>query len=160
MKRKLKIEKSEWKYLAVSLVIIFGLVFVINNTITYTFISGLNPILQFLIMNVSLFLIFFLIAKFISKKKGRMVWQGATGAILSFLALDLIMPEYHVSCSGLTIGGIFGGSSSDYFFGYLFQNIGVGGCALPILTYGMFVILFIAGSLIMKDFYKKVTPED
>jgi hypothetical protein len=159
MKKKNGLRKDEIIYLSLSLLVIGGLVFAINNLTISSWIDSINPIFQFLLLNLGVYVVFFLLAKFISKKKKDIgnILKGSAGAILSFLALDLVLPEYHVTCQGLVHGGVFGASASDYFFGYIWQFFGVNGCALPIVVYVVtFVILFITGALLMKDFYRNL----
>jgi len=108
-------QKSELIYLFLSIIGVTVLTSLILVPSFNTFISSLNPILQFLILNLGLYLIFILFIKGISLKKKR-IWEGALGTIVSFMAVDLILPEYHALPSGLIPGGLFGTSSVDYFF--------------------------------------------
>ena len=149
-------EKSEILYLLLSLVGTGLLVFAILNSNINNYISSLNPILQFLILNLGMYIVFLLFFKGIALKK-RHMWRGVLGTLLGFMAFDLILPEYHVGINGLVTGGIFGKSASDYFFGYIYSQLGFSGTFLVILVYPMtFLMLFIIGAILIKNFVKKL----
>lgn len=163
-KKKNGIQRKEIAYLLVSMFIIGVLVFIMNNLKTKTFIDNLNPIFQFLFVNLGLYAVFFLIAKFIAKKGHTL--SGAIGGILSFLALDIVLPEYHVTSTGLVQGGLFGASASDYFFGYIYQAIGIPSTQMLFLPFTWlqfsvyiitFAVLFLVGAFLVKDFFKSMT---
>jgi hypothetical protein len=151
-----KISSSELKYMGISLFFLVLLVFITNNTITNSYITGLNPIMQFLLLNIGIYFIFFFFIKGVAlKKKTAQILNGSLGSILGFIALDLVLPEYHVTTTGLVIGGVFGASASDYFFGYIYTLLGISGIALVIMVYVVtFLALFLLGSYLLKNFVK------
>jgi hypothetical protein len=164
-KRKHGLEQSEVIFMVLSILVVFALVFSIINTTVNTWISSLNPLVQFLIFNLGLYAVFFLVIKGVALGKKR-VWEGAMGTVLGFMAFDIILPEYHVTAQGLQTGGLFGASSSDYFFGYIYQALGVPlnlnlfGYQLPLLAIMVYVVTFVAmfllGSYLIKDYVKEL----
>lgn len=152
-----KIEKSEWTYLFFSAITIGFLAFVIINEKVKEYISSLNPIYQFVIMNLGIFFVFFFLIKFFATDREG-TWRGSLGAVMSFLAFDLVLPEYHVGLSGLIDGGVFGASATDYFFGYLYSTfLGASGITLVLMVYVLtFVVLFGAGALLVKNFVEEI----
>ena len=164
MKHK-RIEKTEWIYLLVSVVITLILVLLLTNLGVQTVISGLNPIWQFLIINLGVYFIFFFVIKGFALRS-RKVWVGALGTIMGFIAFDIILPEYHILKDSIVVGGLFGASASDYFFGYVYHSLGVPfsitifGLAIPLLAILVYVVtfvaLFIGASYIIKNFVKKI----
>lgn len=154
-----KIQKSEFKYLFLSILSISLLLFLINNEKIRSQISNLNPIFQFLLLNIGIYFVFFFFIKSLSLNKSiKPIIKGSLGSILGFIALDLVLPEYHVTTSGLSVGGVFGASASDYFFGYIYQTfLGASGLFLVILTYIItFSILFFSGAYLIKNFVKSL----
>lgn len=152
-----KSTKQEIIYLILALSVISLLVWVSNYLPTFNFLSGLNPIAQFLILNLGLYFVFFFLIKFIVLKK-KHSFVGALGAIISFIAIDLILPDYHVTTHGLIVGSVFGASASDYFFGWIYQGLGVPAVYLPFLVYVVtFAVLFILGAVLIKNFVKLMT---
>ena len=151
-----KFEKSELKYLLFSSIIVFVLIIIINTPIS-SVISSFNPIIQFLLLNIGLYFTFFFFIKGISLN-GRWTWQFPLVSIIMFLAFDLILPEYHVTVSqGLIVGGVFGSSAIDYFFGYIYSLIGATGWLLVFLTYLFtFVVLLFIESLLLKNFVENI----
>jgi hypothetical protein len=147
-------EKREILYLILALVSMSLIAVAVNYQPLYDGISSLNPILQFIIINVGLYFVYFVLFKFLVGEDDAPSWEGALGNYLIFFSMDLLMPEYHVSVAhGLIAGGIFGMSSSDYFLGYLLHLLGASGWLLWILTYPVaFTILFVVGALMFKDF--------
>lgn len=153
------IEKSEIKYLLISLVVIGLLVLSMNVETIYGGLSGLNPIWQFLIFNLFLIVAFsFLIKGIALKEKFGAVFKGALGTIIGFVALDLIIPPFLVSSQGLLEGGLYSQSASDYFFGYIYNHyLGISGILLPIMVYFVtFIVLFGIASLLIRNFVKKL----
>ena len=97
----------------------------------------------------------FFIFKAIALKK-KQSFKGILGLVLGFIAIDILLPEYHITKAGELIqGGIFGAGSSDYVVGYIGQLLGISGIYLGLFTYLFveLVILFIAIKL-EKDFVR------
>lgn len=152
-----RISRQEWVYLGLALLSIGVLVIAVNTPAVNAKISGLSPIWQFLIMNIGLYVSLLFVAKGVAlRKKRSMLARGTLGSMLSFLAIDLILPEFHVSTTGLTVGGIFGASSTDYFFGYLYSTyLGLSGIALVVAVYVVtFAVLFLSGAYLIKNFIR------
>lgn len=153
-----KIELPELKYLGFCLLFILIFMIIINNF--ETSIDNLNPVIQFLLFNIGISFMFVFIFKAIAKKKkiSRII-EGALASTISFISLDLILPEYHINSHGLIKGGLLGQASSDYFFGYVYQSIFniTNGLFLQILVYGVtFSLLVLLGSYLYKDFLKNI----
>jgi hypothetical protein len=150
-------EKSELKYLGFAVLAMIVLGIVINVPSINIAISGFNPIVQFLLLNLCLWFILFVAFKYISLGDD-FTWMGALGSLLMFAGVDLFLPEYHVTMNGLIPGGVFGMSSTDYFFGYIFNTFfGISGFMLWVFVYPvMFVLIFGLGSLLFKNFIKNV----
>ena len=150
-------EKSEITYLILALLSMGALAFITNYVPAYNVISEWNPIWQFLLLNVGLYCVYFVLFKFLVGEDDAPSWQGALGNYLIFFAMDILMPEYHVTTGGLIAGGIFGKSASDYFVGYVLTFLGASGWWLWILTYPiMFTVLFVVGALVFKDFVSQL----
>ncbi len=154
----MRIEKSELKYLFLSFILIAVMGILTNVSSIQAKISSWNPVTQFLTINLGLYAALFLLVKgFSVGSTGKKTWRGALGSILAFLSIDLIMPEYHVSIKeGLIAGGVFGASSTDYFFGYLLNHfIGLTGIALWVGVYFVsFTVLFLLGAFLIDNFIK------
>lgn len=153
------LEKTEVKYILISYIVILLLVLAINIEKIHEKIVNLDPILQFALLNLGLYFIFFFFIKGVASCKPLIkTFKGAFGSILGFMAIDLILPEYHVTTEGLQIGGVFGGSATDYFFGYIYNHfLGITGTALVIFVYFVtFTILFGIGSILIKNFIKEI----
>ena len=147
-----RIEKESY-YLGMSLVVIGLLAFITNYPPAYNWVNGLNPIFQFLVLNIGLYSVMLSIYKFAIARGRDHIWQGSLGTYLSFMSIDLIFPEFHVSSAGLVEGGILGKSATDYFFGYIYTNLfHITGMWLWVMTYIFtFIILFVIGALIFKN---------
>ena len=154
MAKKKLFQKSEMIYLILAGLSILALTYIIIQQNINDYVSSLNPIVQFVIINLGMYIVFFLFLKGIALKSKQTV-LGALGGIISFMAIDLVMPEYHVGLSGLVSGGIFGKSAIDYVFGYIYTGLGFSGLTLVILVYPVtFAVLFIIGSILVKNFVK------
>lgn len=150
-----KIKSNEWMYLAGALGIMFLLGILINVKSINNFVSNLSPIIQFIILNLGIYFIFFVVFRFITSN--RLSWKPSMASFLMFLSTDLILPEYHVTISGLIEGGIFGKSATDYFFGFVYSLFGVSGFWLWLLVYPVtFAVIFIIGAFLFRDFMVQV----
>jgi len=155
--------------------IYFGLLvfFVATMLIVFNFFQGfinsLHPLMQFLFMNIGVYLIITFLFKSIAvdKKVSFTSWEGGVGALLAILAIDVLLPEYHVLFDGQLIsGGLFGMGATDYVLGFLGQTIGIHGMLnfftihvswLWLWTYGLCVItLFMGAALMTKHLIKKI----
>jgi hypothetical protein len=174
---KNRIEKSEYKYLILSAITAFIFTLIIMSNKVIGFLTGLNPVFQFLILNIGFYLVFFFFFKGIVLHKKKM-WKGVMGTVIGFIAVDLLLPEYHVTSKGLVEGGLFGASASDYFFGYIYHILHIdtlfaliinaviavintflaipyitANTALILLVYPItFIGLFILGAYLVKNF--------
>jgi hypothetical protein len=152
-------ERSELVYIGLLVVFALGLFCMLFFTNAKGFIDGLNPVLQFLILNLGVyFLIYFLFRAVALKKKLGTLVVGSLGAMTGVMSLDVLLPEYHVSVTGELIkGGIFGASASDYFFGYLGSLIHIHGFWLWAWTYLLMAgLLIMATALLERNFVKKL----
>lgn len=147
--------KSEIIYLILAIIGALLISLIIINDKIRLYISGLNPILQFFLITISIYIIFFLIFKSIALK--RKAWSGALGSTLSVLAFDIIMPGYHVTKSGLVVGELFGAGSVDYLIGYLLSLASITGLLAVILTYiVVFPLMLFLIAVLLKNFVKKI----
>ena len=112
---------------------------------------------QFLLINLGFYFIFFVLFKIIAFRNQKAI-QGSIATFLIFIASDLLMPEFHVGLNGLIQGATFGMASTDYFFGYIYSTfLNIQGFWLWIMVYPVtFIILFLVGALLFKDFTNKV----
>lgn len=152
-----KFEKSELKYLLFSTIIVFILMLIININPISSLISSFNPVIQFLLLNIGLYFTFFFFIKGLSLN-GRWTWEFPLVSLIMFLAFDLILPEYHLTvANGLIVGGVFGASAIDYFFGYIYSLLGATGWLLVLLTYVFtFAVLLFIEALLLKNFVENI----
>lgn len=152
-----RIQRSEWMYLFLAVLSIGCVVALINVPELTARISSLNPIWQFLLINLGLYASLFLIAKSVALRKSSWKLTKATlGGLCLWLALDTIFPEFHVNLQGLQVGGIFGASATDYFFGYLYQQVlDLSGWALVVAVYVVTpVALLVTAAYLIKNFIR------
>jgi len=150
------LEKSEMIYLGLSLLVIIIIGFLTNIQKIQTKIHNLNPIIQFILVNVSLYFIFFVFFKFVVSRKSA-IWEASLANFLLVTSMDLILPPYQVTIKGLIDSAIFSKSAIDYFFGYLYSLIGIKGLLLWIFVYPLtFTVLFVLGALLFKDYIKRL----
>jgi hypothetical protein len=113
--------------------------------------DGGSVTFQFFAFNLGLFAFFFLFLKSITTSTGVNI-KTSIGLLSMFLALDVLMPEYHVAFNGELIqGATMGVSTTDYFFGFFAQNtLHFSGMFVYIFTYILtpIILLFIAAKLI------------
>ena len=151
-----RIEKAELKYLGIALLVISVLLFMINNDTAYNYISSFSTLFQFAVVNLGIYFVFFFLIKYISLGASK-VPEFSLGSIMVFIAMDLVLPEYHVNTHGLVVGGLFGVGATDYFFGSIYQYMGFSGLGLVIMTYIVtFAVLFIGGAYIIKGLVYKI----
>lgn len=150
------IEKSEKIYLVLSLLFMALLSVLINVESIRNKISSLNPLWQFLIINIGTYFIFFVLFKFIAKGDSP-IWEVSIANVLIFMAMDLMQAPFAVTAQGLQVGQVYGMSGLDYVIGYLYSSAGITGWLLWVMVYPItFLILFIAGSLLFKDFVRRI----
>lgn len=120
-------------------------------------IDNLPPLIQFIVFNLGIYTIIYgIITPFVDdKKKGG---EFSIGSILLIQAMDILLPEYHVTKSGLLEkGGTLGMASPDYILGYIGQHIGITGSYLYYFTYiASFIILMTLSAIFIKDLCKEV----
>lgn len=115
------INKNELKYILLSgafgfIWFIFALPFLIKKY------DGESVVFQFFAFTIGLFVFFFLFLKSMATRTSINL-KSSVGLLTLFLALDTLMPEYHVALSGELIkGAAMGVASTDYFLGYIAQN--------------------------------------
>lgn len=150
------INKNELKYILGAG--IFGFVFfglLLDNLIKR--FAGASPMTQFIVFNIGIWVYFFIFLKSFSTSTSSSV-GSAIGLLFLFLALDIIMPEYHVTIDGkLTEGALLGASTSDYVAGYFLQGIGLKGFFLYLGVYAVIpLILLLASAKILPNFVRKL----
>lgn len=137
---------------------IFGFVFfglLLNYLIKL--VGDSNPVMQFAVFNVGIWLYFFIFLKSFSTSTSSSV-GSAIGLLLLFIALDIILPEYHVTMTGeLVTGAILGASTSDYVAGYFLQSVGIKGFFLYLGVYAILPIILLLGSAkILPNFVRRL----
>lgn len=148
--------KQELKYITFAGIFAFvWFVFVLPRLITR--LDGNNPFLQFIIFNMGLYIFFFIFLKIIITSTSLNL-KTSFGLTSLFLALDILMPEYHVLSTGELIkGATLGVSTSDYMAGLLAQNIGLNGIMIYIFTYLIAPIIFlIIAAKIIPNFVRRI----
>lgn len=150
----MKINKSERRFVGLLLMLV-GLLYIVLRTLPA--LEDTNPFVQFVILNLGIFFLVFIVIKAIALDK-KHIWKTSLGVVLGFLAIDIIIPEYHVTITGeLLKGGVFGMSSTDYVIGYIGQSIGFGGVFLWVWTYlVVFLALIIGAAYLEKNFVKNL----
>lgn len=151
------INKQESKYiLYASLFALAWFIFVVPF-LQSAGIENSSPIIQFLIFNAGTFFFFQILLTALLKDK-RIVWQGALGVLLLFMAIDIWQPPLLVGYHGeFLTGSMLSASSSDYIVGLLAKTIGFTGFGIFFFTYiiSPVVLLFIAGRL-LPNFVKRL----
>jgi len=154
----LKIDKNELRYIICSG--IFGIIwFLFLMPYLAKTLDG-SVYGQFLIFNLGLYIFFFIFLKAVITKNSHN-FVTTLGIILLFLGTDTILPEYHVTITGvLTEGANLGASSTDYLFGTIAHNFGwtwniAGISFVYIFTYFIApLLLLILSALLLKDLTK------
>jgi hypothetical protein len=162
-----KIDNQEKKYLLLLAGLVLAMLLVFNFFDAE--ITAMNPFMQFLIMNMGVYFIITFLFKSIAldKKFHISSWYSSIGAVFSIIAIDTLLPEYHVTFSGALVpGGLFGMGASDYIIGYIGQGLGISGMLtlgaitvswLWIFTYFVAVILlFLIAMFLSKGLIKKI----
>lgn len=147
------LEKEELKY--VGLAIGFALVwFLLLFPFFLKKFNGDNFVLQFLLFNIGLTFIIIFVLKAIAIKKPLEI-KNVIGWLCIILAIDIMMPPYCLKLNGEIIQGntLLFYSSSDYFFSFIFNSIGIPNLLLFPLTY-VFVpaLLLFIGARLVKNF--------
>lgn len=149
------INKSEIKYIAYSS--LFAGVYFLFLLPYLQKVIGDNPYMQFAVFNIGLYMFFFIFLKSLSLgTKPDLVLS--LGFLMIFFALDIIMPEYHVSTDGLLIvGATLGASTADYITGLLGRGFGLNGIILFLFVYVVVpVLMLFVASKIFPNFVKKI----
>lgn len=149
-------KKSEIKYIAYAGIFAF-IWFVYLLPYITKLVDGNSPYLQFLIFNLGLYVFLFIFLK--SQTTNTSInLTNAFGLMCLFLALDIIMPEYHVTMSGqLVTGAGLGVSTSDYAVGLFATNLGLKGFMVYLFTYLIAPLtLMLISAKIIPDFVKRI----
>lgn len=150
------IDKQEAMYIFFASV--FALVWFVVLLPVVTGIWGTNfAILQFLLFNIGMYFFFFIFLKTIITDT-KFNFKTSLGFMFLFIALDLWMPEYHVTVGGqLLTGASMGVASSDYIVGLLGKTVGIPGIALFLFTYLLIPVVFLlVAAKILPNFVKKL----
>lgn len=151
-----KINKQEALY--ITLASVFAMVwFVLLLPFVVQMLGNDLAIVQFLLFNIGLYFFLFIFLKVIITET---VYNLKTsfGFLVLILALDIWMPEYHVTLDGqLLTGANLSVASSDYIVGLLGQTIGIPGVALYLFTYLVIpIFLLFVSAKILPNFVKKL----
>lgn len=122
------------------------------------YFDGNNIALQFLIFNIGVYIFFYIFLKSITTS-GVMNWKIVLGMLFLFLALDIVMPEYHVMPSGeLMKGSLLGTSATDFAVGYfIYSFMSISGWLLFFTTYIIVpALLLIAAALLIPNFVRRL----
>lgn len=139
----MKIGKTAIKYTALLMGVTSMIFFVLYFLDLQSTIEAMDPVVQFILFNLGIYLVFYIGFKAVTPHKD--AFKGAVAAIFVEIAVDIGVPEYHVLKDGTLIkGGILGAGASDYVAGYLWRGIGATGLLVPILTYFVTPIILIA----------------
>lgn len=116
-----------------------------------------NPILQFLVYNVGIFITFVIFFKAFSTNTKASL-GSALGMLFLYLAIDLPTPEFHVTMQGTLVEGAKAGmGASDYIVGMLWQSIGLSGFFVYFMTYILTPILFLfLSAIIIPNFVRRI----
>ena len=148
--------KQEIKYITFAGLFAFAwFVFILPRLITR--LDGNNPFMQFMVFNMGLYIFFFIFLKVITINTSFNL-RASLGLTSLFLALDILMPEYHVLSTGeLVKGATLGVSTSDYIAGLLAQNMGLNGIMIYIFTYFIApIILLSIAAKIIPNFVRRI----
>ena len=148
--------KQEIKYISFAGAFAFlWFIFILPKLITR--FDGNNPFTQFIIFNMGLYIFFFIFLKIITTNTSFNL-KASLGLTSMFLALDILMPEYHVLVSGELIkGASLGVSTSDYIVGLFAQNAGLNGIMVYIFTYLIApIILLTISAKIIPNFVRRI----
>ena len=142
------IEKTEMKYILYSG--LFAVVYFMFLLIPLQEYIGTNPYHQFLVFNIGLFILFFIFFKSLSICNSTDLGLSF-GLYLLFFAMDIFLPEYHVTMDGkLVEGSLLGTSTADYIVGLTGQSMGFAGILLFLFTYVLvpIIVLFLVSKLL------------
>jgi len=142
------IERTEIKYILYSG--LFAIVYFMFLMIPLIKYIGDNPYKQFLVFNIGLFVVFFIFFKSLSISTTTDLGLSF-GLYLMFFALDIWLPEYHVTINGeLVAGSLLGTSTADYVIGLSGQSMGFSGILLFLFTYILvpIITLFLVSKLL------------
>lgn len=149
--------KTELKYITIAGIASFVWFIFLMPKLTAYF-DGNNPFLQFLIFNMMLYAFFFIFLKIITTNLTFSL-KSSFGLTSLFLALDILLPEYHVSISGeLVKGAVLGVSTSDYIVGLFGQTyLNLSGILLYGFTYLIApIVLLIISAYILPNFVRRL----
>jgi hypothetical protein len=148
------INKQELKYILITGLFSFGYFILFLPWILQAGAESMNPIFQFLIFGLGVYIMFFFVFK-------SFAMDTSMSAIFSIVILfpimagDLVMPEYHINIitGELEKGATLGMASTDYFIATVWQSIGFSGYILvPLVYFVSFILLLIISALLRKNF--------
>lgn len=106
-------------------------------------IQKANPIIQFLLFNVGIFIFLQIYLKAKAMDSG-MKLRKSLEMMLVFASLDIWVPPMLLSISGvLSNEAVLSASGTDYLIGYLLISLGFRGFIVYALTYFLIPILFL-----------------
>lgn len=130
--------------------IIFGITWslvVIPGLMTSAYWQGLNPIGQYFVYNIGMFLIISVmfggfVSWILTKQINlvQMFLNGFAGFLVFSFVLDMLQPPYAIGTSGafqISSGTTLVGASVDYMVGWSWMQMGVHGSAVYYLTYAV-----------------------
>lgn len=144
------------KLLLLAGLIIFGVVWslvVIPDLMTDTWWNSLDPVRQYLIFNIGMFLIISVMfggfVTWILTQRLSLIQiflNGVAGFFVFSFVFDMFMPPFAVSHAGvfqIATGTTMAGASVDYMVGWVWMQIGIHGSAVYYLTYAFTPVLAI-----------------
>lgn len=121
----------------------------------YVWVEKQNPLLQFGIVTIGLFMVVYGVLQPMSTVmgSGEKASGLSLGSILMFLAMDIPMPGYHVLYDGTLLrGDLLGMGSTDYTMGYIGTVIGLSGTWVFLWTYFlMFPLLLLLAGIMLNN---------
>jgi hypothetical protein len=148
--------RQEIKYIIYSALFAF-IWFVLALPILTSMFDGNQPLIQFIIFTLGLYVFFFIFLKAVTSSATTDI-TSSFGLLSLFLALDILMPEYHVAFSGKLIeGATLGASTSDYAMGVVAQSLGLEGVLIYLFVYIIMpVILLLIAAKILPNFVRRI----
>lgn len=145
-----KSTKQELKYLLIAVAFSFIVIGYLIPFLLNKQAENINPYLQFLIFNISIFVFLQIFLKAVITNS-KINIKESIGILLLFMSLDIIAPPLMISNTGQFLTGpVLSASSSDFIAGLLWSSIGVQGFFLYLAVYVLtpFILLFISSKLL------------
>lgn len=155
------ITRQEFKYILIAVAFaVVWYVLLVPQFIKWG-LNNSNPYLQFLLLNVGLFVFLqiFLKSRALNAKVNIL---GSLGLIFMFMALDILIPPLGVNFNGTLVapetGPVFLASSTDWIMGYFATNtIGLHGFWVFLFTYVLVpAILLMLSARMLPNFVKEL----